>query len=233
MPDPTVQALAHIADRMLRDMGDHSIAQRMQGEVSRLRDSAATLDDLRKTRSPYDTPSAHVMKIGKASKKFDSEITAMIQRATDLYRAGTRDIEARIAAKVNLKQNEYAQEVRARFFGMDGKARAAFIKDMVDNNDGPLLAAIVEASPTLSGITAEQSAAYKKMILSRHAGAEIDEQARLDEVLDAVSTASRSAGNFAKGLTDPRQLARIEREAAEADAANEAFNQAMQSESGI
>jgi len=227
-PDTAPRAIAAIAERMVRNMEKHPVALSLQGEVNRLRAGAEALDNLRMNRSPLDTPAAHTVKVAKAAKRLDSEITAMINRLGQITNAGLQDAQRRIDEKVNLKPDAFAQEIRAAFRALDAKGKASLIKELVDGNRGPEMAAIVRAPAMLTGITEEQRATYERMIVARHAGDELDEIGAINEISDAGLTAINTAARMAKRMTDPTELAAIERAAAEADAAGDSFNQSLQ-----
>lgn len=229
-PHPIVLALGAIADRMGRDMGDHSQSRQLLAEVNRLRGGADALDNVRASRSPLDTPAAHALKVGAMAKKFDREITAMLNRASQIMTAGAQDIQRRIDDKINLKPDAFAAEIRAAFRSLGSKAQGDLINKLIKEGRGPELAAIVRAPSVLTGISDEQRAAYEIAMVTTHAAQEYEEREKLEEVFDSAMAASRAAAGIAKSFTDPGELARIEREAAEANAAGEAFNNSLQSE---
>ena len=224
----SVRALQEIARRMIKGMEEHSTARRLQAELNRLALGAEALNNVAANRSPLDTPEAHALKVGRMSKKFDAEVSATINRAADIWREGRRDAERRIDEKVNLKPDAFAAEIRAAFRGMDSKARHKLISELVDGNRGPELAALVKAPTSLTGLPEQERAAYEKAIMARHASAELEELQQLDGLLESVTTVTFTAGKFARSLTDPAQLAQIERDAAEAEAAGAAFAQSLE-----
>jgi len=227
--DHRVKAMEAIVGRMLADLGEeHDTGRRMKAEVVRLRMAAEALDRQNAKRNPLDTPAAHAMKVAKNARTFDREITNTLNRALKIWGEGYQKLQSRIAEKVNLTPDAFASEIRAAFRNMPPKQQSKLIADLVESNRGPELAAIVKAPSILTGISDSQRDSYEKMILARHAGAELDEIAKLEEAWGAVTTISKTAGEFAAELTDPNKLAAIESAAGEADAAGEAFNQALQ-----
>jgi hypothetical protein len=225
--DHAVRALEAVAARMTKGIPDHPTARALQSEVNRLASGAAALDNARASRTPLDTPEAHALKVGKMSKAFDRSITGTIDRASAAFRAGLQDAQRRIDQKINLTPDAFAQEIRAAFRNMDGKAKANLINQLVEENRGPELAAIVKAPAILTGISEEQRAVYEKMIISRHAGDELDEIAHIEEVFSAVLTATDTAANLSKRFSDPVELAKIERADSAAKAASDAFEQSL------
>lgn len=226
--DPMVKAIEVIAQRMTMDLPDHKAALQMQAEVNRLKLRGEALDNVNRTRSPLDTPAAHALKVAKLARSFDKETTDALNRATRIWADAYKDTQTRIDDKVNLRPDAFAPEIRAAFRTLSSKAKADLITQLVKENRGPELAAIVKAPAVLTGITDEARAAYENMMLSTYAAPEMDELAKLEDVFDAVGAATRAAGMMVKDLTDPRKLSEIESQAAAADQASAAFNQTIQ-----
>ena len=225
--DHRVRAIAHLAEKIGK-MGDGATARQLQAEVNRLSRGAAALDSVNANRSPLDTEAAHAVKVAKMARKFDSEVTAVINRAGQVMRDGHQEVQRRIDEKVDLKPDNFAMEIRTRFFGLDASAKSELVNRLVKENRGPELAAIVKAPSVLTGISDEQRGLYEQAIISTHAAAELDDKTRIDDALKAVLAATGTAANFVKDLTDPNKLAKIEQGEAAAIAAGEAFNQSLQ-----
>lgn len=230
---PTVTGLRKMAERINAVAERNGAAQRIQAGINRLSRSAELLDNVMALRNPKETPAAHKLRVAESARKFDSEVLRFLNTYLVDYGRGREEIQRRIVEKVNLKPNEFAPEIRARFYSLNGEQRAEFINKLVDEGKGPELAAIVKAPSVLSGINDEQSAVYEKMIVSKHAAAELDELAALDEVFSAADAAQRAATEMAKELIDPATLSQIERQSAEADEAALAFNQAISEQPGV
>lgn len=227
--DPMVKAIEVISGRMLGGIReDHPVARQLQSEVNRLRTKAEALDNVRARRSPLDTPAAHALKVAKMARTFNSEITATVNRAGQIWAEGFKDVHRRIDEKANLKPDAFASEIRTAFRALNNKAQAALINQLVRENRGPEMAAIVRAPSVLTGISDEQKALYEKMLVETHARSEMDEAAGLEEVFSAVHSATNAAGMLVRDMTDPAKLAAIEGEAAAADAAGAAFQSSFQ-----
>ncbi|MFC4593509.1 hypothetical protein ACFO3E_04805 [Sphingobium tyrosinilyticum] len=214
---------------MTEGLGDqHPTARQLQAEANRLRLGAEALDRASANRSPLDTPEAHALKVAKMARKLDSEVKAYFNRSAQIWAAGRSDVQQRIDDKVNLRPDAFASEIRAAFRSLPVKKQGQLIQDLVDGNRGPELAAIVRAPSVLTGITDAQRQAYEQMIVAKHAAAEQDELAQVDEIYEAVSTMSRAAGDMARSFIDPGALSNIERADAAASEARSAFDQSFQ-----
>jgi hypothetical protein len=225
---PMIKAIEHIAGVITRDLPDHSAARQLQAEVNRLRLAGEALDNLNRNRSPLDTPAAHALKVGKRAKAFNSEVTNAMNRAGQIWGSARVAAERRIEEKIDLKPNAFAQEIRTAFRGLSSQKQLELLSEWIRDNKGPEMAAVIEAPSFLAGINDQMKADFKKAIISRHAAPELDEIEKLDEAWATFHAATKAAGDFAMGLTDPGTLSDIERRAADADAADEAFNQSLQ-----
>lgn len=228
---PAVSAILAIAERMPETVGDNPVRRQLLGEVNRLRDGARALDNVNANRNPLDTPAAHALKVAKMARAFGKETTASINRSVQAWAAGKEDLKRRIEEKINLKADPtFAVAIATRFSGLSGKAQTKLLSELVDENRGPELAAIIKAPPSLTGLNVRQIAMYEQAIASRHAAAELDEIEKLDEAYGAFDTVQRAAGSLEKQLTNPDKLAKIESGANAADEATDAFNQSLSSE---
>jgi len=226
-----VRALGAIAERMARSVaekGDNATARRFLAEVNRVHAGAAALDNVRANRSPLDTPEGHALKVGKLAKKFDNEVTAVINRSGEIWREGMRDVQRRIDEKIDLKPNAFAEEIRATFRTMSRKSKVELLGQLVKENRGPELAAIVKAPSILSGISDAERADYERAIISMHAPKELAEQTWLEELFDSVVAMATTSSGLVRDFMDPGELARIERADALATEAGEAFDQSLQ-----
>lgn len=221
------EAIGAISDRVLGDWEGNPAALRMKAETKRLAAGAAALVNAQRSRSPLDTPEAHVKKIGGMARKFDQEVLAMLNRNGATWGQGMADIDRRIAEKINLQPDSFAGEIRATYRAMKGPDRIAMIGKMIKENRGPELAALIKAPESLTGLSEADRTNYESAILSAHAPEELEERARLADSFEAAHAALRAATDLAKSLTDPHQLARIEREDEASRAAGVSFDEAL------
>lgn len=221
------QAIGAITDRMLGDWEGNPTALRMQAETRRMHNGAVALVRAQQSRSPLDTPGAHVKKIGAMARKFDQEALATFNRNSEAWRNGMVNLERRIEEKINLKPDAFAAEIRAAYRGMKSQDRVALIGQLIKENRGPELAALIKAPASLTGLSDLERSNWEAAMLSAHAPEELEERARLGDVFEASAAALRAAGDLAKSLTDPGELARIEREDAASRSAGDDFNQAL------
>ena len=226
--DHGASAITIIAERMLARMPDHPAAQKLHAEARRLKSGAELLDALRSKRDPSITPAKHAMNVAESARKLDRELTQMINRAGRATFDGIENAQKRIAEKVNLQPPANAEEIRKAVLAMDSKDRVKLVNRLVRENRAPELAAIVKEPGYLTGFEDEQLANFEKAILSTHAAEEMAEIASLEGLFEELNTGIATAGQLCKRVTSPSELAAIERAAAEADAAADAFKQALE-----
>lgn len=223
--NPMVSAIAALAQRT---SGDTDATRQLQAELNRLHSRAEALDHVNASRSPLDTPAAHALKVAKMARSFSSEINAAITRAYTTLNNGTEDLQRRIADKVNFKIDaEDAREVRAVFRSMKSSERVAALNKLLKEGRGPELHAILSGSELTTGVDDAMRGAFRDSFVATHASAEMEEKARLGEVMENFDAAQRAASRFVTDLTDPGKLADIERADAQANAAGDAFNLAI------
>lgn len=219
-----VSALAAILERV--GAVKHPVATEMRGDVARLHAAAAALDNVRNNRSPLDTEAAHALKLAKQARRFDPQITAVINAAMERHRSASDNLRKRIDEKVNFKIDpDDAREIRAVFRSMKHAERVEALEKLLKNGRGPELHAIVSGTELTTGIDDKMRLAFRDSYVAKHAAEEMAEREALQEDLDSLLAATRAAGDFVKELTDPGKLASIERADAEANAAGEAFDQ--------
>ena len=222
-----VPAIAHIAKRLAESVGDNHHARVILSELNRIHGAAEALDRVRLNRSPLDTPEAHMKKVADMARKFDRETTAAINRMSTALREGTADLQRRVGDKVKLTPDRYEAEVRSVFRNMPDVDRLKFLAQLVDENRGPELAAIVKAPLSLTGIKEDIRSRFEEAIIAKHAPAEFDQLQSLGSVHSEALAVTNVASDFTKAITNPAELARIERGASEAADAGTAFDQAL------
>jgi hypothetical protein len=168
------------------------------------------------------------VKIAKLARQYDREVTASINRAAAALGEGIEGAKRRVGEKVNLTPDDkYAVAIASRFGSLKHADKMSLISELIGGNRGPELAAIIMAPSSLTGLSAKQQKEFETAILSTHAGEEMKEQTDLHEAMETVLAATHAAGDLAKSLTDPGELARIESGVAAADAAGNAFSEAI------
>ncbi len=134
---PTARALEAIAERMVRDLPNHSSAKSMQGVINRLAQGAMALDGVHQNRSPLETGAAHALKVAKMARQLDKEVTVSINRLGEAHRVGREAVQRRIEEKVNLKPDAFAAEIRAAFRTLSARDKAALVNQACERKSRP------------------------------------------------------------------------------------------------
>lgn len=204
------------------------IAERSSGPFKRELDTIARgakgLDAVRLARRLTDTDAAHALKVAKAAREHSKDVTDALNRVAVRFSEERAAIDRRAAEKANLKPDPaWHQAIAMAFAALPGKDRLARLAELSEQGRGTELAAILDAPPSITGLSAEQCAAYRAGFIQEHAKAELEERDALDAAMEAFSAATRASSQFVKELIDPGQLAAIERADSEADAAEMEF----------
>jgi hypothetical protein len=224
-----VAAMETLTQRMTENVpANHQHAQKMIDVVVQLKNSVKALGQLYETPDPTVTRAAHDKRVQSAATKLSDQRRSSFQRIQDILQQGMRDIDARIDAKVNLKPNEFAAEIRAMFRNLKPGEQATLLSKLAIGNKGPEIAAIICAPAVLTGISDELQMRYQDQIISIHARAEFEEKKALMDAFQPALVATDVAKDTAADFSDPARLAAIEHGEAAAAAAIAAFNDSTQ-----
>jgi len=113
----------------------------MKSQIANAMDVTAAADRLRSA-------------IASAKKNCDSII--------EKYRADEASAQTQAA---RLIPNEFAAETRSVFRSLSADEKNRLLGDLIAAQDGPTLAALLDAPPMLSGLSSEQSAQYRQSYL--------------------------------------------------------------------
>jgi hypothetical protein len=227
--NPHLAAVNHVADRIAKGLDEtkHPTPHKLHRAVARVSVGLDSLIALHATRNPTETEGTHGKRVADAATKLSGMIASSRERLHEITREGLAEIDARIGAKVKLVPDNYAAEIRAQFRTLDSSQRVALLAELVENNNGPVLAALVQPPRILTGLTDEMRQRYTEAIISKHAP---EEAAARDATMAAFSnslTALDTAMTGAKSFTDPAKLAAIERGEAAALEAAKVFSNAV------
>lgn len=227
---PKVTALKALADRVAGQIKTDAPAQwrAMQLSVSHLSDGAQALHNLALARNPTITDGEHVKRIAQAADKYSRETTAAINAAMKHLDSGLSESDARIRAKTKLTPDAYAAETRTAFRELNPTQKAALLTELIDQNRGPELAALVRVPGMLTGLNDRQRTDYEAAFISRHAPEEVDLQQALKAAHEHVMVATKTGYELAKEYADPVTLNEISKAETAATAAAKAFADATQ-----
>lgn len=232
MPHPKVRALRAIAEHLTDHLPSGDIDSRwwvLHGVVSHLAEGAEALGNLHAIRNPVETDGAHIKRVAEAAVKFGKEAEAVLGRANKTVQDGYTDIEKRVRQKVRLAPDAYASEVRQAWRGMSEKEKVNALKELIDGNCGPELAAIIKAPSILTGMAEKHRQEYESAFIAKHAPEELRARESLAEAFDTVLVSARTASEVALAYADPAVLAEIAHAEAAAKTAAKTFDATVRS----
>lgn len=222
---PLASAIAAIAERT----PVHPSAPWLKRELDAVHKGAAALDVVNRSRSPLDTPAAHALKVAKMARSYNTSVLDALNRVLAKGYAAREVIDRRIAEKANLKpDSKYEVAIATAYGSLREPDRLRMLGELVDDNRGPELAAILQAPLSITGLSAQHREAFRTDFIAKHAAAELEERNALDEAMEAFNAAQKASSGFVKELTDPGNLAEFERGALAAEEASAAFDQSLQ-----
>lgn len=199
---------------------DHAHARALRSTLVREHVALDSLMKMATHRDPTMTPAAQDKLLIASAKKLDQSIARTRENLQEATRDGLREIQARINQKINLTPHPLAAEIRVKVSSMTTAERATLMTKLIDNNDGPLLGAILNAPAILTGINEEMQQRYTQALTAKHAPAELEEQQYLTAAFSTALLATDTAKAIAESFSDPAKLASIEAgEKSAADAA--------------
>lgn len=227
MNNPLLNALNAIAQRLKER---HSAAQGTReyiaGSVARLATMSEAMHKAYLTRNPTETEATHTKRTAQQAERLGKDVTASINRVSDVFRGGLAQLESRRNAKLKLIPDAYAAEIRAVYRSMSPQDRTALLRQLVEENRGPELAALTRAHRSLTGISEQHIEQYEAAFVSHNAPEEAAEEAALKEAFDDAMVAMNTAGRIANAYSNPKKLAEILSAEAAAQSAARAFESA-------
>ena len=221
-----VHALKALVDRIAPAVSRSDIPPQMRQlylQLSHLSDGASALFNLARDRDPTITNGEHVKRVAKAADKYARETTAVINASIRHLNSGLEESDARIRAKTRLNPDAYAQETRAAFRAFSPTQQAATLSQLIAENRGPELAALVCVPGMLSGLTDKQRTDYEAAFIAKHALEEVELQSELRSAHEHVLVATKTGYQLAQEFVDPVVLAEIAKAENAANAAAAAF----------
>ena len=218
-----VEGIAHIGERITKMKSPHNA--KLATIVASLSKSVEALGNIHANMNPLHTPAAHMQRVAKSGKTLAAQAESAREKLRAAVQEAAQDISSRIEAKINLKENHHAVEVRSIFRSLSPTDQVKLLIKLGDQNQGPEMAAIVSAPSYLTGISPELRDLFIEYIETKHAGAEVQERNALLNAYKEGLIATDLAISAASELSDPEKLAVIEKQeraALEADAAFDA-----------
>lgn len=211
----------------LPDDGLYTQSRAMAAHVGRLAEAVEAMERLAESPNPTETTARHASRVAEAGKKVQQRVAVVWDHINELGQDGTVSIQQRITETANLRPNEFAQEIRASVREMKPEGRRDVLHHAVKNGDAATVAALVNAPSVVTGLDAQYADRMKQAYIEQHAPKETAALTALSDTMSTAFSAASAAKQSAREATDPQYIAKIQREAEAAEAAQSDFNQAL------
>lgn len=143
---------------------------------------------MRENKSPEITQAAHLRNL---ANDYDRSLKSLAERSDRAQKSAQSRLEAiesefRTYVKWNAQD---AAELRTVLRGMDDSDRQKVINEAVKSGDGQILAAVLGAHPTLSGLSGDLHKALRKQALNQHT----PHLAKLEGAITKAAESTRTA----------------------------------------
>lgn len=222
--------LQHMVETLRQRVGDTPDRWHHRGIVAtlgNLADTVKSLEDLARSRSPLETEGAHAHRIHQAAQKLEAAALEAQKRIGASVSAGYAELSTAIDSKAGLVENQDASEIRATIRAMPDKRRMEVLREAVQNNDPPVVAAIGLAHPLLTGLNDDFRQKMVEAFRETHAPEEYKARKELDELFNTSLTFLDTVRGAAKAATDPDYIAGILKADEHARNAQAAFNSSV------
>ena len=212
----------NISDRYPDNSNHRGVNLKREAQI--LERAVKALHDIDARKSPTVHPDAHYKKVGIQAgllKKKVAEATVRIQKT---QREAFIENDNQIEQHLNLVENQHGQELRSVLRGMKPAERRSTILQIIKQGDSNSMAAILKASPLLSGIDGEMQDNYNDQYVKTHAPFLIESRDQMQDTVKELSIVLSSADKAADSLIDPERLQSIEDGERLANEADTAFN---------
>ena len=122
----------------------------------------AAINELRTKPDPEHTPARHARVVTEAINSFSHNAALKLQNAKDVLKAELAKVEKDLEIAANLKPvSHHFDAITSTFHNMNAGQRAAALDQLINDADGPSLAALIEAPLFVTGLRAEQRDSIK------------------------------------------------------------------------
>lgn len=223
-PTYPARAFAHVLQHT-RDRAKYDSERRLLDVLAALHGPTEQLQSSSVHRFHDETDQAYEKRVFGNADKLRAAKDRTTAKYSDALAAELQRSQHELDTRVNLKPDEYAAETRAQFRSLpDQGAKIDFLNELVAENSGPALAALIKAPKALTGIPREMASKYIEVVYSKHAPDAWDEHKAILRMVTMQLDILRSIENAISEYSNPARLAEIARKDEEARQAQERFD---------
>lgn len=225
MNTPETRAAAELSERLQR----LPHRGRLSEHFGKLKGGIDSLAAMAATKSPYDTPEGHRVKVAQNAQRFEAQLEKIRSSALQEFTNESGRISAQIVEKLGLKPSKFGAELRGVLLAMPSNAaRIEWLQEaMRDPGNATLLQDLLESPAALHGIPADALRAIETDFIQTHAPELCEQQQSIDDALQIVSSIHRTAARMAASHQDHAELARIEADRLKAEEASLQMQQVL------
>jgi hypothetical protein len=171
-------SLAMIVGRLPANAPEHekikSVLNRLHTEAQNIAKIVAEPDPMKSAAAITLVLNAEKARLRELAAKSRADIASVLT-------VNAANVQATQTKNSKLIPNEYASEIRSVFRALDNGEKAVFIEYAATTNDGPTLAAILQAPAVLTGLSPQLQADYKQYYFDLASPLAKGQQAAFDE----------------------------------------------------
>jgi hypothetical protein len=202
---------------------------RLGESFTRISGAVRALEDLHSNRDLTQTAESHTAKVGRAAQTLEAKLPGLKESALTAWSNHQASISEQIVTRCNFKPSRFEAEIRQVLLSMPSLAdRIAWLQEAAqDDNNGPIIAAVSEAPPALTGVNKEALKAIEDDFVARLCPDLVEQREDLNTALDLISASHRTAETMAREYQDVQALERIAQAEAASRQAQERMNEAL------
>ena len=195
--------------------------------LSTLADAVGMLERLAASPDPAETPARHALRVRDAAAKLQMKADGIAAMISNTVAEGTRSLDEAIDTRANLREDSFAQEIRASVRSLPQKEKDAILRAAVENGDGRTVAAMTNGPSVITGFSGDLADRMKDAFRRKHAPEPYQALERLHQVFSSSSVLIGHAKRAANAATDPKFIEQVQADQAAARAAVAAFNSSL------
>ncbi len=151
-----------------QDFSNNAALKAASDGLGYLFEGQRSLNELRMNANPEHSPARHARVVAEAVNSFGENAAGVLESAKAVLKSEQRRLDSELEAAANLKPvAHHFAAIVGTFSNMKASQRARALDDLIDQQDGPTLAALVETSIVLTGLTPEQRASIKLRLYAK------------------------------------------------------------------
>lgn len=202
---------------------------RLGESFTKIASAVRALEALNVNRDVTMPQEHHTAKVGRAAQSLAQKLPSLKDAALTEWSREQGRIAEQVVERCNFKPSRFESEIRAVLLSMPTLAdRIAWLQDAAkDDNNGPILAAVSEAPPALTGINRESMKAVEDDFVARLCPELVEQREDLNSALDLISASHRTAEGMSREYQNPHELERIAQAEAAAKEAQQRMSEAL------